>query len=75
MTWGGRIPTEAEILNVRMSVISCTMLTWDGPPQGQPMWSSTVSPMNAMFHECVYFDGTPAIPCPDTDTHWLRCVK
>jgi hypothetical protein len=78
-TWGGRIPTEPEILAVRMSVIPClasNMLTWDGPPPGQPMWSSTESPGgNPMVHDCVYFDGTPAVPTPDANTHWVRCVK
>jgi hypothetical protein len=77
MAWGGRIPTEQELLNFRGPVLMCVgqgKLTWDGPPPREEVWSSTPDPMNASFHMTVGFDSAPANSAPDTDVYWVRCV-
>jgi hypothetical protein len=76
-SWGGRVPTESELTAFRSAVIACLpggMLTWDGPPPGQAVWSSTPDPMSAGFYMLVYFDGTPDTGSPASDNHWVRCV-
>jgi hypothetical protein len=77
-TWGGRLPTEAELQAIITPVLMCVvsgMLTWAFPAQGQTMWTSTVDPMNSAFHYTLYFNSNSPVSAPDGDGHWVQCVK
>jgi hypothetical protein len=78
MAWGGRLPTEAELQAIIGPVLMCIasgMLTWQAPPSGESMWTSTGDPASPSFHYAVFLSAEPPVTAPNGDAHWVLCVK
>jgi hypothetical protein len=76
-TWGGRLPTQAELTAYNAAQYPCdNQVQWAAPYTTQCGWSSTESSLGAGSHYCVYHDGqTPPGLASDGDGHWAQCVK
>lgn len=74
--WGGRLPTQAELLHFIDTAMPCAdQIAFPEPPEGQCVWTSTKDAQNSSLYECVFFDGTLPMSGPASDSHWVICTR